>query len=1739
MIVDNDLDNAPQAEITMATTASATGRTQVFMSYARANRAIVERLLADLTAHGIRVWIDRSGLEPGTDDWEQAIRDAIRDSWAVLFVASPDARRSRYVKDELRIANMYKCRVFPVWVAGEEIMDALPMGHGGTHTVDLRNEAYDSGLRTLISALVKGTGPLRPVSDEVAVSPDVPPLVDDTHIDEEAPAPPAAFEPRNPYKGLKAFTGDDVSDFFGRNRLVNELCEALREATSPSDNPRFLALLVGPSGSGKSSVVMAGLIPRLQNGALPGSENWIYLPPMVPGTHPLESLALSLASGLPGHSLTTLTGDLKDDAGRGLHLLARQIAGQPDRRVVLLVDQFEELFTLTVDEAERKRFIDLLVTAVMEPRGVLLAILTLRADFYDRPLNYPALGSLLETRSKAILPMDVEDLRDVIEKPAALGDVRLTFDDGLVGDLLFEVRGEPAALPLLQFTLDQLFQRREGLRLTRRAYQEIGGVKGALANHAEATYTNLRGEQHQRLARALFLRLIEPGATEQDTTRRRARLSELTLDDETQTEIYSSVAQAFIEARLLTTNKFGEHVTIEVSHEALIREWERLGGWLKDARDDVRLQKAIAQDTMEWLQRGRKSDDDGLYRGTLLIDAQDWAKRNVPSADEQAFLNAGAARQAELAAIEERRTQELLAAAERARWARRIAVVVGLIAAIISGAIFLTARSQADQAAIEVNAAKTAERSAKAAEKMAITAAANANATLSPAAKTQVAIAAQVSDNQRQNDALRWAARSRDLAQSKFHEDRTVAALLAIRAFQVKDSPEALAALDKALEGYYVPHLLTHGPSGVTSVAISPDGRYALTGSVDATIRLWDLRTGTQVRVFFGHTNSVMSVTFGPDGTNILSGSADTSVRLWDIATGKLVRIFTGHRDSVRIAAFSPDGKKILTGSTDNSARLWDVATGKGVSAPLIHSNDVTSGTFSPDGRYILTGSLDRIARLWDVATGQNLRIFTFATGVTGTSSVNDVAFSPDGRYVLTGNADGVARLWDVATGKILRNFRAAVVSGTTFAVTSVAFSPDGRYVVAGGSNNTARLWEVTTGAQVRVYPSQTPNTGSIINSLAFSPNGRYVLTGSSDSTVRLWDVVAGTEVVHLTTPAGAIGSVAFSPDGRYALTGGANNTARLWDMKTNMLVRAFTGQFDEPLSGVIRSITSVAFSPNGRYALTGSTDNTMRLWDVETGTELRTFTATQVGVSRMVNSVAFSPDGQFVLSGGTNSPARLWNVVTGKEVGVFIPPPGSPNINPLSTPTINSVAFSPDGRFVLTGSLDRTARLWDAANGQLVRNYVGHTNSVTSVAFSPDGRYILTGSLDGTVRLWEVGSGTTLRTFTGHESESNVNSVAFSPDGRYILTGGTDRTARLWDAETAQSLRTFRVYTAGTIKVAFSPDGRYALTGSTDTTARLWLVNYADVIAYVCSWLPRDFTPEERERYAIADSAATCPELASQGTATLVFPPTTTALATWTPFAATALPMLSPTLSPTSGPSPTRDLTRITTPTNTRTPTNTPTPSATLVLDLSQTAIASPTITRTNTPPATLTPDLSVFDFGDIQPENTADNSMRLKRPPRWTIRPQNVAGAYTLTAGPSNNPGATITIMLASPEAITRSSLGLLTTYNSPQATLDAYLQVLSPTAFRANPVTTAKIGTMEGYGVRLTSLPPREQFEYDIRLVALPDGRWLWVAASVRIDLWTRAQPALEAIIASIEVLPVPTPTVSPTVIMQATP
>lgn len=599
------------------------GIAPLLLCYAQADEIFATRLKQDLASRELRLLSDEAREFP-TPERQETVRKALQEAHALLLIASPQTPTSPPVQEDLSLAEQAGCPVCVLWIAGRRRQDVLPPLQTAVRALDLidaRPPRYERALDALLTLLRTLPPPSFRDADTLVLSP--------------------TFEPRNPYKGLRAFRYEDAHDFFGRERLVDALVEALEQHLARAEQQaaaaRFLAV-VGPSGSGKSSVVLAGLLPRLHLDELPGSSRWVYLPPMVPGKHPLEALSATLGHALRERSLLSIREDLEEERGRGLHMLATQLSTPTAPTVVLVVDQCEELFTQTTDEGERQHFINLLVTASTEPGGPLLLILTLRGDFYDRPMYYPELGSLIEQQSKSVFPMNRQELQAAIEKPAQLADVQVTFEEHVIGNLLAEVQEQPGALPLLQFVLEQLFERRAGHRFTLAAYHEMGGVRGALAKHAEDTYAALPSEEHRRLARVLFLRLLDPGKTEQELTRRRAERGEFSLDDASETRLLHKSMDAFIAARLLTTSQSEATTMIEVSHEALLREWPRLMEWLREAREDVYLQQAVSRDVAAWERSGKPRDR--LYRGSQLREANAWMKRTAPSKREAAFLRA-------------------------------------------------------------------------------------------------------------------------------------------------------------------------------------------------------------------------------------------------------------------------------------------------------------------------------------------------------------------------------------------------------------------------------------------------------------------------------------------------------------------------------------------------------------------------------------------------------------------------------------------------------------------------------------------------------------------------------------------------------------------------------------------------------------------------------------------------------------------------------------------------------------------------------------------------------------------------------------------------------------------------------------------------------------------------------------------------------------------------------------------
>ncbi len=595
-----------------------------------------------------------------------------------------------------------------------------------------------------------------------------------------------------------------------------------------------------------------------------------------------------------------------------------------------------------------------------------------------------------------------------------------------------------------------------------------------------------------------------------------------------------------------------------------------------------------------------------------------------------------------------------------------------------------------------------------------------------------------------------------------------------------QDAAAANAAGQNRLTAAVVPQ--TGHSSIVKSVAFSPDGRTALSGSNDNTLKLWDVATGQELRTFTGHSGEVKSLAFSPDGRSVLSGSGDTTVKLWDLASGQEIRTFQGHSGAVRSVTFFPDGRKILSGSADKTVKIWDIATGREIRTFTKHAGTVVSAAISPNGQTALSSGTDKTLKLWDTRTGKELH------NLAGHSvMVHSAAISPDGRTAISGSGDNTLKVWDIATGRELRTF-------TGHAVISVAISLDGRTAISGGFDSTLRLWDIATGEQLRVIKSH----GGLIYSVAISPDGRTALSGGLGNFPDFWDTATGQK---LRTSKGYyaewIHSVAVSPDGRAAVSASSEGI-KLWDTAAGQMLRTFKGYSN--------GVKAAAVSPDGRTILSASIDHTLKLWTTATGHELRTF----AGHAGPVNSIAISSDGRTAISGSSDNALKLWDIATGEELRTF---------TGHSKPIL-SVAYSPDGRTALSGSEDNTVKLWDMASGRELHTFE-NAGFAGSVSYTPDGRMALSASSDKTAKLWDTATGRKLRTFSGHTGL--VLAVAISPDGRTALSGSVDQTLKLWDIATGKELRTFTGHAGVVRSIAYSSDGRTALSGSFDRTVRIW----------------------------------------------------------------------------------------------------------------------------------------------------------------------------------------------------------------------------------------------------------------------------------------------------------------------------
>ncbi|MGH8898235.1 MAG: hypothetical protein ACRDZ4_14740 [Egibacteraceae bacterium] len=992
---------------------------------------------------------------------------------------------------------------------------------------------------------------------------------------------PPALGP-SPYKGLTAFQAEDAQWFFGREQLVAELIGRL------SEKP-FLAL-VGPSGSGKSSVLRAGVLPAVWGGMLPGAETWTTIV-LTPGTHPLEELAIRIAL-LRGVTPGSLLADLWTEPQR-LRLAVRQalLDASADARLLLVVDQFEETFTHCRDEAERQGFIAALVRLARDLDSKSSIVLGIRADFYAHCADYPELVTAIQDSHVLIGAMIPAESRRAIEGPAARAE--LVLEPGLVETVLSDLGEEPGSLPLLSHALFSTWQRRRGLTLTVAGYQDAGGVRQAIAQTAETVYGQLDPNQ-QEIAKEVFLRLTALGEGTADT-RRRARRTELLAGRNAQ--VVDAVLGRLVEARLVTLDED----SAEVAHEALIREWPRLRRWLNENREELRIHRQLTEAALEWERLGR--DPDTLYRGVRLATARDWAESNKKRLNdlERQFLLASANQERDELAAARRRSRRL--------GALSAVLVVLLVVAVQQRQ---TARQRGNLAIARQLAAQAAANLDQqplslllSLESLRLTSTDEARATLLQGILEPRHNVVVLTGHTNSVFGVAFSPDSNTIASAS--QDRTV------RRWDV-------------VTGTPIGEPLSGHTNTVRGVAFSPDGKTIASASADHTVRRWDATTGAPIgQPLTGHTDQVEAVAFSPDGKTIASASIDRTVRRWDAATGAPIgQPLIGHTDQVEGVAFSPDGKTVVSGGLDQTVRLWDVATGKQLGLPLTgHTDSIEGVALSPDGKTIASASTDGTVRRWDAVMGKPIR----PNLIGHTDHVEAMTFSPDGKTVASVSRDRTVRLWDVATGAPV----GPPLTGHTDWVLGVAFGPDGKTVASASADHTVRRWDVATGAPIG--PPLTGHTDEV-GRVAFSPDGKTVASASADHTVRRWDAATGAPIgPPLTGHTESVGEVAFSPDGKMIASISDDQTVRRWEARTGNP----TGQ---PLNGHTSTLRGVAFSPDGRTIVSVGEDQTVWRWEARTGKPIG---QPLTGHTSRVRRAAFSPDGRIIASASDDHMVRLW----------------------------------------------------------------------------------------------------------------------------------------------------------------------------------------------------------------------------------------------------------------------------------------------------------------------------------------------------------------------------------------------------------------------------------------------------------------------------------------------------------------
>jgi WD40 repeat protein len=1204
-----------------------------------------------------------------------------------------------------------------------------------------------------------------------------------------------------PYRGLLPFDQAHAGVFYGRERLTTELVAKLAgRLGGPA-----MVIVSGASGAGKSSLLHAGLLPALATGSqLAGSDSWPRVV-MTPTGDPLTELAACLAA-LAGGDAAAIRSRLAADpdrahvtieqavfAGSTRNGARRQADGTPGR-LVIVVDQFEEVFTLVPgrDDSSQQAFIAALCAAATQPSGprgepAALVIIAVRGDFWARCAAHRRLAGMMQDGQFVVGPMTEPELRQAITGPAAAAGFQV--DSDLANAVLIDLdaAGHDTAegvLPLLSQAMMLTWEKREGNHLTVRGYDETGGVARCVEFGAEAVYEALP-DAGQLTAREIFQALVLVSKDGQLTGRPVRRADVYARGRDGGRRAADAVLDAFADRRLLVLD--GD--TVQIAHDVLLRAWPRLRGWVERDRGALILHGQLAEDAAAW--HSHRKDASYLYRGAQLAGVREaaaiWSSDPVryPSLTGQQTDFLGVSAQAQ-------------ARQSRRRRAAVVTLAVFLVISVVSaGAAGLAARAEHAAARNATGQARFALSGELAVESEQLDGSDPVTAAQLAAASWQIAPTSQA--QQSMFDVLAQPERAAVAVTNQHFGIATMAfapggQILIIggedgrvREWNVATRHEIGSPLVLVRKPYQY-----GGPPGpsVPAMAISPLGNTLATEGTDGKVRLWNLASRRQIGapIQAGGTGTV-TLTFSPNGRTLAVTGDGGTILLLDVASRKVtdLTVGTGSEGGPDAVAFSPDGTMLATAS-GATLELWSVATGRELAGPVtavdLANTEVGTVAFSPDGKILATGGGDGKLRLWEVPSLQQLGTPITASNGQLDEYVSTVTFSPDGRLVATGGGDGTVRLWDVATRQ---QFGPTLVGNTggqehDYGVSAVVFSPDGATLATAGNDGILRLWNPGVYQQIG-SPIPATNLGLVLmEEVAFSPDGKLIATENQDGTVRLWSVVSHRQTGRTIADPSPVDQLAFSPDGRVLATGDGDGKIRLYSVANQRQVSppiAVSGN---------NGLTSMAFSPSGTILATGQSDGKVKLWSVATRTPIGQPLAGASGDANdvdVVTSVAFSPDGQLLAVGRVNGTVQLYSVATHRQVGASI----TAVSGDVSTDVgVSSLAFTPDGSVLATADGDDTARLWNVATDQEVGPPITATatagDDVTSVAFIRGGNILITGDQNGAARLWDAATFQEIGpAISAPDSAAGILGMAVSPDGDVLATvGDKEGTAQLWD---------------------------------------------------------------------------------------------------------------------------------------------------------------------------------------------------------------------------------------------------------------------------------------------------------------------------------------------------------------------